>query len=109
MSVEVVVPEAYTGAVVGDLNSRRGKISGMEQVRSDRVVAAVVPLIEMFGYATQLRSLTVTRTPSSTGTPAFPLLIHSVCGSNRENTFSACGMRSPHRMRRRMWSICRSA
>jgi elongation factor G len=58
MNVEVVVPEPYLGDVTGHLNSRRGKISGMEQLRTDRVVAAVVPLIEMFGYATQLRSLT---------------------------------------------------
>jgi elongation factor G len=58
MTVEVVVPEQYLGDVTGHLNSRRGKISGMEQVRSDRVVSAAVPLIEMFGYATQLRSLT---------------------------------------------------
>ena len=58
MTVEVVVPEQYLGDVTGHLNSRRGKISGMEQVRNDRVVSATVPLIEMFGYATQLRSLT---------------------------------------------------
>lgn len=58
MNVEVVVPEQYLGDVSGHLNSRRGKISGMEQQRLDRVIAAVVPLIEMFGYATQLRSLT---------------------------------------------------
>jgi len=58
MTVEVVVPEQYLGDVTGHLSSRRGKISGMEQVRNDRVVSAAVPLIEMFGYATQLRSLT---------------------------------------------------
>jgi len=58
MNVEVVVPEQYLGDVTGHLNSRRGKISGMEQIRTDRVITAVVPLIEMFGYATQLRSLT---------------------------------------------------
>ncbi len=58
MNVEVVVPDQYLGDVTGHLNSRRGKISGMEQARNDRVVSAVVPLIEMFGYATQLRSLT---------------------------------------------------
>jgi elongation factor G len=58
MAVEVVVPESYLGDVTGHLNSRRGKISGLAQVRNDRVVQAVVPLAEMFGYATQLRSLT---------------------------------------------------
>jgi elongation factor G len=57
MNVEVVVPEQYLGDVTGHLNARRGKIVGMEQIRQDRVVDAVVPLIEMFGYATQLRSL----------------------------------------------------
>ncbi|MDY0108523.1 MAG: elongation factor G [Candidatus Krumholzibacteria bacterium] len=58
MAVEVVVPESYLGDVTGHLNSRRGKITGLAQVRNDRVVQAVVPLAEMFGYATQLRSLT---------------------------------------------------
>jgi len=58
MDVEVVVPEQYLGDVTGHLNSKRGKITGMEQLRNDRVIAAVVPLVEMFGYATQLRSLT---------------------------------------------------
>ena len=58
MSVEVVVPEQYLGDVSGHLSSRRGKITGMQQQRLDRVLAATVPLSEMFGYATQLRSLT---------------------------------------------------
>jgi elongation factor G len=57
MQVEVVVPESYLGDVTGHLNARRGKITGMEQVRMDRVIQAEVPLTEMFGYATQLRSL----------------------------------------------------
>jgi elongation factor G len=58
MAVEVTVPETYLGEVTGHLNSRRGKINGLEQVRGDRVIKATVPLSEMFGYATQLRSLT---------------------------------------------------
>jgi elongation factor G len=58
MSVEVVVPEEYLGDVIGDLNSRRGKISGIIPRKDAQVVAAVVPLGAMFGYATQLRSLT---------------------------------------------------
>jgi elongation factor G len=57
MQVEVVVPDQYLGDVTGHLNARRGKITGMEQVRMDRVIQAEVPLTEMFGYATQLRSL----------------------------------------------------
>jgi elongation factor G len=58
MNVEVVVPEEYMGEVIGDLTSRRGKIGGMFNRSEARVVAASVPLAEMFGYATELRSLT---------------------------------------------------
>lgn len=58
MNVEVVVPEEYMGEVIGDLTSRRGKIGGMFNRSDARVVAASVPLAEMFGYATELRSLT---------------------------------------------------
>ncbi len=57
MDVEVVVPEAYLGAVVGDLNSRRGKISGMVPCEGATVVAVSVPLSEMFGYANMLRNI----------------------------------------------------
>jgi elongation factor G len=58
MEVEVVMPEEYMGEVIGDLNSRRGKITGLEQRGGARVIAAWVSLSEMFGYATQLRSMT---------------------------------------------------
>jgi elongation factor G len=58
MRVEVVVPEDYTGAVIGDLNSRRGRIGELEARGTTQVVQAFVPLSEMFGYATTLRSLT---------------------------------------------------
>jgi elongation factor G len=58
MDVEVVVPSEYMGDVMGDLNARRGKIGGMFQRATAQVVAASVPLSEMFGYATRLRSLT---------------------------------------------------
>jgi len=58
MDVEVVVPEEYMGDVIGDLTSRRGRIGGMFQRSEARVIAASVPLSEMFGYATRLRSLT---------------------------------------------------
>jgi len=57
MSVEVVVPETYLGAVVGDLNVRRGKISGMVPRNEMTVVAVRVPLSEMFGYANSLRNV----------------------------------------------------
>jgi elongation factor G len=58
MDVEVVVPEEYLGQVMGDLNSRRGRIRGFVPRKDAQVVAASVPLGEMFGYATTLRSLT---------------------------------------------------
>ncbi|MDW8135589.1 MAG: elongation factor G [Thermodesulfobacterium sp.] len=58
MKLEVIVPEEYLGEVLGDISSRRGKIEGMELRGHIRVVKAFVPLSEMFGYATILRSLT---------------------------------------------------
>jgi len=58
MSVEVVVPEDYMGDVIGDLNSRRGRIMGMEGRSGAQVVTAMVPLAQMFGYSTDLRSAT---------------------------------------------------
>jgi elongation factor G len=58
MSVEVVTPEDYMGDVIGDLNSRRGQVGGMEQRGSSQVVKAQVPLSEMFGYVGDLRSRT---------------------------------------------------
>jgi elongation factor G len=58
MQVEVVTPEAYLGDVIGDLNSRRGRVQGTEQRLSGQTITAQVPLAEMFGYATDLRSRT---------------------------------------------------
>lgn len=58
MDVEVVVPEEYLGDVIGDLNSRRGKVSGILPRKDAQVVEAFVPLATMFGYATSLRSVT---------------------------------------------------
>ena len=58
MAVDVVTPEEYMGDVIGDLNSRRGKIDSMEQRGREQIVKAHVPLSEMFGYATELRSRT---------------------------------------------------
>ena len=58
MKVEVVTPEEYMGDVIGDLNSRRGRIMSMDQRQDARVVKAMVPLSEMFGYSTDMRSLT---------------------------------------------------
>ncbi|MBQ1368486.1 MAG: elongation factor G [Firmicutes bacterium] len=58
MKVDVTVPEEYMGDVIGDINSRRGKIDGMEGVNGSQVIHGYVPLSEMFGYATDLRSKT---------------------------------------------------
>nr|WP_302052448.1 elongation factor G [Clostridium baratii] len=58
MKVEVIVPEEYMGDVIGDINSRRGRMEGMEQRNGRQVIRAYVPLSEMFGYATALRSKT---------------------------------------------------
>lgn len=58
MAVEVVSPEDYIGDVLGDLNSRRGKIEGMNSRKDAQIVKAMVPLSEMFGYATRMRSMT---------------------------------------------------
>ena len=56
MNVEVVCPDAYMGDILGDLSSRRGKIGGMTQRGEAQVISASVPLSEMFGYSTKLRS-----------------------------------------------------
>ena len=58
MKVEVTMPEEYMGDVIGDINSRRGRIEGMEDISGGKMVKAFVPLAEMFGYATDLRSRT---------------------------------------------------
>ena len=58
MRVEVTMPEEYMGDVIGDINSRRGRIEGMDDIASGKMVRAFVPLSEMFGYSTDLRSRT---------------------------------------------------
>jgi elongation factor G len=58
MKVEVTMPEDYMGDVIGDINSRRGRIEGMDDVGGGKIVRAMVPLSEMFGYSTDLRSKT---------------------------------------------------
>jgi elongation factor G len=57
MRVEVVTPEEYMGDIIGDLNSRRGNVEGMDQRGNARVISAMVPLANMFGYVSQLRSM----------------------------------------------------
>jgi elongation factor G len=58
MAVEVTTPEEYMGTVIGDLNSRRGQIQAMNDLHGNKVVDALVPLSEMFGYVGDLRSKT---------------------------------------------------
>ena len=66
MRVEVTMPEEYMGDVIGDINSRRGRIEGMDDIASGKMVRAFVPLSEMFGYSTDLRSRTQGRGNYST-------------------------------------------
>jgi elongation factor G len=70
MEIEVVTPEDYMGDVIGDLSARRGKVESMDQRGQARVVKALVPLAEMFGYATDLRS-------RSQGRANFTMQFHS--------------------------------
>ena len=65
MSVEVVTPEENMGDIIGDLNKRRGQVTGMETKGNARVVKAKVPLSEMFGYVTVLRTISSGRATSS--------------------------------------------
>ena len=58
MKVEVTVPEEYMGDVIGDINSRRGRMEGMEARSGNQIIRGFIPLPEMFGYATDLRSKT---------------------------------------------------
>ena len=58
MRVDITVPEEYMGDVIGDINSRRGRVSGMESMNGSEIIHSMVPLAEMFGYATDLRSKT---------------------------------------------------
>jgi len=78
MKVQVIIPQEYLGEVIGDLNARRGKIEGMETRGAVQVVNALVPLRELFGYATALRSLTQGRGSYTMQFPImkkFPLLL----------------------------------
>ncbi len=65
MKVEVITPEDYMGDIIGDLNSRRGRVTGMDQRGNARVVSAMVPLAELFGYTSDLRSMSQGRAQQS--------------------------------------------
>ena len=58
MKVEITVPEEYMGDVIGDINARRGRMEGMEARSGNQIIRGFIPLSEMFGYATDLRSKT---------------------------------------------------
>ena len=70
MSVEVVVPQEYMGTIIGDLNSRRGRIEGIEHRAGSQVIKSMVPLADIFGYAANLRSSTRGRGRSPCTSPA---------------------------------------
>jgi elongation factor G len=76
--VEVVTPEEYMGDVIGDLSGRRGRIENMEQRGSDRIVKSQVPLAEMFGYATELRSRTQGRATYTMQFNSYQEVPHSI-------------------------------
>ncbi|MCK5454950.1 MAG: elongation factor G, partial [Calditrichia bacterium] len=91
--VEVIVPEEYIGDVIGDLNSRRGKVAGILPRKDAQVIEVFVPLSEMFGYATALRSLTQGRAVYSMQFDHYDLIpqniaetiIENILGKNRKN------------------------
>jgi elongation factor G len=78
MAVEVVVPEDYMGDVIGDLNGRRGRITGMNPRSNVQVVTAEVPLATMFGYSTDLRSKTQGRATYSMQFHAYEAVPNSI-------------------------------
>ena len=65
MKIEVITPDEYMGDVMGDLNRRRGQMQGMDTKNGAQVIKALVPLAEMFGYVTVLRTLTSGRATST--------------------------------------------
>ncbi len=58
MEIRVTIPETYTGDVMGDLTTKRGQVQGMEQLKGDTVITALVPMAEIQRYGTELRSIT---------------------------------------------------
>ena len=84
MSVEVVTPEDYAGVIMGDLSSRRGRIEGMEHRAGSQVIKAMVPLAEMFGYATHMRSSTQGRAEYSMHFARYGVAPRSVAEDHRQ-------------------------
>lgn len=90
MKVEITTPEEYMGDVIGDINSRRGRMEGMELVGNAQIVTAYVPLAEMFGYATSLRSNTQGRATYSMQFDHYEQVPNSIAeevleGKNKDN------------------------
>ena len=90
MKVEITTPEEYMGDVIGDINSRRGRMEGMELVGNAQIVTAYVPLAEMFGYATSLRSNTQGRATHSMQFDHYEQVPNSIAdevleGKNKDN------------------------
>ena len=92
MSVEVVTPEDYVGDVIGDLSSRRGRIEGMDMRANARIIRAYVPLVGIFGYATDLRSKTSPTYLNFRASKSMPgvkkALVHSSLFRSRARMFS---------------------
>jgi elongation factor G len=65
MEVEIVTPEEYLGSLISDINSRRAKVEGIETKAKVKIITAYVPLVEMFGYTTSLRSISQGRATST--------------------------------------------
>ena len=91
MKVEVTMPEEYMGDVIGDINSRRGRIEGMDDIGGGKLVKAYVPLAEMFGYSTDLRSKTQGRC-SSRSTSRYRRVYRRRYWLTRPNKLSVCSL-----------------
>ncbi len=86
MQVEVITPEEYMGDIIGDLNSRRGQVKGMDQRGNARVVEAIVPLASMFGYVNNLRSMSQGRAQFSMQFSHYEIVPENVAQEIRENS-----------------------
>ncbi len=94
MRVEVVSPEEYIGDVLGDLNSRRAHVSGVEKRGNSQIIRAVVPLAEMFGYATSLRSVTQGRASFTMQFDSYQAVPSSIASELIEETQGTTGVAS---------------
>jgi elongation factor G len=97
MSVEVVMPEGFAGAIMGDLSSRRGRIEGMEHRAGSQVIKAIVPLAEMFGYAIHMRSITQGRASYSMHFDRYEVVPHRGERGGDEAGVTANKPKSPKR------------